>query len=100
MSFLSAWQFSVERELRLLPTHAADDRDEARRVYRLLSETATERKGDQDDTGALVRWVFRVIEYWIENEFLLKVFPPELAAEYLAACELVASTASQSETNS
>lgn len=38
------------------------------------------------------RRVFRVIEFWIENEYLLEVFPPEFASEYLAACELVASS--------
>ncbi len=31
------------------------------------------------------RKVFRVIEFWIENEYLLEVFPPDLAKEYLAA---------------
>lgn len=41
------------------------------------------------------RRVFRVIEFWIENEYLLEVLPPELAAEYLAACELVCPSASQ-----
>ena len=30
------------------------------------------------------RKVFRVIEFWIENEYLLEVFPPDLAREYLA----------------
>ncbi len=39
------------------------------------------------------RRVFRVIEFWIENEYLLEVFPPEFAAEYLAACKLVSSSA-------
>ncbi|MCP4249942.1 MAG: hypothetical protein GY778_23110 [bacterium] len=39
------------------------------------------------------RRVFRVIEFWIENEYLLEVFPPEFASEYLAACELVSSSA-------
>ncbi len=39
------------------------------------------------------RRVFRVIEFWIENEYLLEVFPPEFAAEYLAACELVTASA-------
>jgi len=42
------------------------------------------------------RRVFRVIEFWIENEYLLEVFPPEFAAEYLAACEFVASSAQRS----
>lgn len=32
------------------------------------------------------RKVFRVIEFWIENEYLLEVFPPEFASEYLTAC--------------
>ena len=41
------------------------------------------------------RRVFRVIEFWIENEYLLEVFPPEFASEYLAACELVSSSAPQ-----
>ncbi len=45
------------------------------------------------------RRVFRVIEVWIENKYLLEVFPPEFATEYLAACELVCSTAQQSEIN-
>lgn len=39
------------------------------------------------------RRVFRVIEFWIENEYLLEVIPPEFAVEYLAACELVSSSA-------
>ncbi len=39
------------------------------------------------------RRVFRVIEFWIENEYLLEVFPPEFVSEYLAACELVSSSA-------
>ena len=37
------------------------------------------------------RKVFRVIEFWIENEYLLEVFPPEFAKEYLAACEFIVS---------
>jgi len=41
------------------------------------------------------RRVFRVIEFWIENEYLLEVFPPDFAAEYLAACHLVADAAPQ-----
>ncbi len=45
------------------------------------------------------RRVFRVIEVWIENEYLLEVFPPEFATEYLAACELVSSSAPQSDIN-
>ena len=32
------------------------------------------------------RRIFRVIEFWIENEYLLEVFPPNFAAEYLRAC--------------
>lgn len=44
------------------------------------------------------RRVFRVIEFWIENEYLLEVFPPEFASEYLAAYELVTSTAPQGST--
>ncbi len=43
------------------------------------------------------RRVFRVIEFWIENEYLLEVFPPEFASEYLAACELVCASAPQGE---
>ena len=39
------------------------------------------------------RRVFRVIELWIENEYRLEVCPPEFAAAYLAACELVLSRA-------
>jgi len=39
------------------------------------------------------RRIFRVIEFWIENEYLLEVFPPEFASEYLAACQLVSSSA-------
>ena len=45
------------------------------------------------------RRVFRVIEFWIENEYLLEVFPPEFASEYLAACVLVLSAAPQVETD-
>ncbi|MFQ5461407.1 MAG: hypothetical protein ACE5E5_02135 [Phycisphaerae bacterium] len=45
------------------------------------------------------RRVFRVIEFWIENEYLLEVFPPEFAAEYLAACELVLSSAPKGRSN-
>ena len=41
------------------------------------------------------RRVSRVIELWIENEYLLEVFPPEFASQYLAACELVSSSAPQ-----
>ncbi len=41
------------------------------------------------------RRVFRVIEFWIENEYLLEVFPPEFASEYLAAYELVTSAPPQ-----
>lgn len=37
------------------------------------------------------RKVFRVIEFWIENEYLLEVFPPDFAAEYLTACSLLTS---------
>ncbi len=43
------------------------------------------------------RRVFRVIEFWIENEYMLEVFPPEFASEYLAACKLVCSSAVQGE---
>ncbi len=39
------------------------------------------------------RRVFRVIEFWIEDEYLLEVFPPEFASEYLAAYQLVSSAA-------
>jgi hypothetical protein len=39
------------------------------------------------------RRVFRVIEFWIENEYLLEVFPPEFASEYLAACQLTSTSA-------
>lgn len=42
------------------------------------------------------RRVFRVIEFWIENEYLLEVFPAEFAVEYLAACEFVSSSAPRS----
>lgn len=35
------------------------------------------------------RKIFRVIEFWIENEYLLEVFPPDFAAEYLKACGLL-----------
>ncbi len=45
------------------------------------------------------RRVFHVIEFWIENEYLLEVFPPEFATEYLAACGLVNAYAPQRETN-
>jgi len=38
------------------------------------------------------RRVFRVIEFWIENEYLLEVFPPAFASEYLAACKLIGSS--------
>lgn len=38
------------------------------------------------------RRVFRVVEFWIENEYLLEVFPPEFAKEYLAACNMVSSS--------
>lgn len=41
------------------------------------------------------RRIFRVIEFWIENEFMLEVFPPDFAAEYLAACKLATSSALQ-----
>lgn len=37
------------------------------------------------------RKVFRVIEFWIENEYLLEVFPPDFASEYLAATNLLTS---------
>ena len=39
------------------------------------------------------RRIFRVIEFWIENEYLLEVFPPEFAGEYLAACEHIGAAA-------
>jgi hypothetical protein len=35
------------------------------------------------------RKIFRVIEFWIENEYLLEVFPPDFAAEYLKACGML-----------
>jgi len=41
------------------------------------------------------RKVFHVIEFWIENEYMLEVFPPDLAAEYLAACNLLTRKDSQ-----
>jgi len=42
------------------------------------------------------RKVFRVIEFWIENEYLLEVFPPEFAVEYLAACKMLGRVESKS----
>jgi len=45
------------------------------------------------------RRVFRVIEFWIENEYLLEVFPREFASEYIAACKLVRSAAACAESN-
>ncbi len=44
------------------------------------------------------RRVFCVIEFWIENEYMLEIFPPEFAAGYLAACELATSSAKRVET--
>jgi hypothetical protein len=46
------------------------------------------------------RRVFRVIEFWIENEYMLEVFPPEFASEYVAACKLVCSSAMCAEATS
>jgi len=35
------------------------------------------------------RRVFHVIEFWLENEYMLEVFPPKFASEYLAACNVL-----------
>lgn len=44
------------------------------------------------------RKIFRVIEFWIENEYLLEVFTPELHREYMAACAMLSHVNAESAT--
>jgi len=48
------------------------------RVFQIASEY-----GWRAETHS--RGVFHVIEFWIENQYMLEIFPPRFAAEYLAA---------------